>query len=205
MFHWIIWASKLDQIKSLGSFQINWKIPNLKDNLENFQIARKVSRWLGQFPYGLASFQMTWNVSMLWTVFFHHGLESFQVVWEVSSYSGQLSLNLTPLPLTVKLNVKYTCIFLRLPVATVRGDILWSEIETWSFPLFYRSIKHIVRTQFPSSSNILKEQIPAGIYGNYPILQVKFWTSKNWSQANHCALEITGCVIEKNMYKVYII
>ena len=60
-------------------------------------------------------------------------------------------------------------------LATVK-EYIWSEMgTTWSFPLFYRSIKHIVRTQFLSSSDILREQIPSGIHRNGPILTYTLW------------------------------
>ena len=55
------------------------------DGLESFQMAWKDSRWSGQFPDGLDSFHMAWKVSR-WPGKFPGVLKSFQMVWKLSMF-----------------------------------------------------------------------------------------------------------------------
>ena len=67
-----------------------WKLSrwpgNFPDGLETFQMVSKVSRWSGDFPDGLETFQMARKLSR-WSGNFPNGLETFQMVWKLSRWS----------------------------------------------------------------------------------------------------------------------
>ena len=112
MFFWIIGALKRDQIESLESFQIYWKIPRpftegLKMENSQSALTEGVKRQLGKFPdslknlrekkipVGLDNFQMAWNVSR-WPGKFPDCLETFFILQKLSRFTKTFQVALLP-------------------------------------------------------------------------------------------------------------